>query len=538
MSVFRIEGRFHVLGEKYIMTKVQRRIIIASVGIVFTGLIIVWCLYFPYSNGDDLRRAIPSNAVFVSQHDRLADRYIPFLSNRLTRTAMTSFGIKDKDLNDIIKDSGSSRLIRMFASKTTFLAYVPIYSNSGKGAWVLSSWAGGWGQLLRWGVLSSLLKDFKEERTDRGLKCWVLKGSDPDAPRLALTSVRGVLLGCYAKDTTILQHMVNLIELSVPLYDHDLDRQPATAVYADRGYYKWMGQVDGEIKMDQVKFAADIGAESLNVDVSGRTWLNGNLKLANYPELSTITNVLPIMPDSIAVFPYRYYDDMLNSKSISRQMRVTCRILGSAVDTNSPMFLAVYGGALNGRLLGVKVPTIVAGVRAHDMFTLTNWIPGTLDGINMYLKTALIASPLQGEGYEMLSIDSSRQDVYSSMKENERPALALKDGWLLFCSNRQSLESLLKCPASDTGNFDVVGNGGSSISAYLDLNKSSDSLKNIIAVILLVQMSQGMTGDGNASEYMRQAMSMLKGLAPLGDCRVSLEIHDGAYNLHVRAGKR
>jgi len=73
--------------------------------LTFSWLTIWWIFYFPFSR-EKLYRAIPQNALFVSEHADLAARWKSIARNPLTLCVLATAGFKQKNLGEAVIEHG------------------------------------------------------------------------------------------------------------------------------------------------------------------------------------------------------------------------------------------------------------------------------------------------------------------------------------------------------------------------------------------------------------------------------------------------
>jgi len=73
------------------------------VALLFAGLTVWWTLHVPYAP-EQVWKAIPAEAVFVSEHRDLAARWDAFSHNPFTRSLLTTVGLTPPVLQDLSSD--------------------------------------------------------------------------------------------------------------------------------------------------------------------------------------------------------------------------------------------------------------------------------------------------------------------------------------------------------------------------------------------------------------------------------------------------
>ena len=196
--------------------------------LMFIGLSVWWVFYFPY-NPQIVYRAIPSDAVLISEHERLAERWQSMALNPIAAKLLGAAGVKEKDLKESAGDSQVAEWVNRLASRHTVVAWVPTIGEGGVrlGAGKLGGGAGA--NLRRWSALLGLLKGsgFQKTMVDGGREVWVLhdKKAKPDDPILSVTIAEGVFLACLSKDPFGVRVLVDRIEGGAPLLPEFQERK-------------------------------------------------------------------------------------------------------------------------------------------------------------------------------------------------------------------------------------------------------------------------------------------------------------------------
>ena len=507
--------------------------------IAFVGLSIWWVFHFSYEPGR-LYKAIPSNAIFVSEHDKLAERWQRLAKNRLTLNALAACGVKTNDINKIVEDRVTNDLIRRFASRKTLIAYVPSFGESREPAWVLVSWGGGNGQLLRWGLLSSLMCDFETVRVRGGQKIWTLKTKEDDSgERLSLAVYEGMLLGCFSRDRLGVQYLVEEAQGQYAGW-----REVTYKSIMDRA--RQGGQITGEIQRiiesSPDKDCSDRGwliqrfhglsarSQVVRLGISSYEgnsltgWVKGNFTPADTNKIGDacakgLSSILGDSPSAFAIFPASFVEAGLSSSATPAYLKTIVLTLRSGMVENSPFFAALLNTEHSGRILGVKVPTIVIGAQMKEGDKVLDLVVETLDKLNSQYGWALIPNRAEVDGHPMIVVESTRWGVYDSMKSEERAAFAASDGWLIFSSNMASLKKLMQAQTG-RGTNDVAdaawlnGMVAKPVSAYAwaNLAATSKAAKDVIAVATLVTLVSG-RGSSDAAIEQRKALDTAKAIA-------------------------
>ena len=174
----------------------------------------VWrVLWSPYQV-EALYAAVPAHAIFVSEHARLAERWPVWSQHPLVRSIVTGLGVEARDAERVARAPGTQALLNRLAPLNTVVAYVPSLGRRGEPAWVLATWVGMQGQLMRWGFYNKLLANFEQRTFSGGRQGWVqehLPGSRSDQ-KLSLAVVQGVLIACVSAEPEAVALLMRRVE--------------------------------------------------------------------------------------------------------------------------------------------------------------------------------------------------------------------------------------------------------------------------------------------------------------------------------------
>ncbi|MDD4871343.1 MAG: hypothetical protein PHR77_12355 [Kiritimatiellae bacterium] len=530
---------------------------------IFIGITIWWMFYFPYSR-ERLYRAIPSNAIFVSEHPKIAERWKSIAHNPFTLCLMASAGIKQ----NAVLDPGVDLMLRRFASVNAVIAYVPSLSGSGEPAWVFSSWVGGSGQIFRWSPAGMLAgTNLKKVRIEGGRQIWQIdKKQNPSDVDFSFAIVEGVLLGCISSDPCGVRHLINRIEYSAPIQPDLADQLNIDSSciksnqVLDHGYIRWSTATGNDYKVRKFKFSLNVcnensvdgclnggldlltsmvnrGAEPTNVPQE-----NVNYSLNNIPVLNNLPLVVGKTPAAIAILPFNLIEPVLSSRRVSRGVRIISKVVGSQTDINSAMFFSVFCGDLSGRILGLKVPSIVTGINVLDETNSIARVSETVDMLNALYRLSVIPRREEIAGRTVVVFDSTRQQgVYDSIAATDKPAITTKEHWLAISSSIGTLTNVVCDPIRIEGTRisppwvagirDVKDCAGY---VWIDYESTSEAIKNAIAVYSLVLIAQNADGTAEIRDKLEILQRWIKVLKPVKIAEFKLRCLTPEVELHFK----
>jgi hypothetical protein len=475
------------------MNKIKK-ILFWLILVAFVGLSVWWVFYFPF-NRAKLYRAIPSSAIFVSEHEKLADRWKSLAENPLMLSVLSAVGIENKDIAEIIADPVVSDMVRRFGSKDTVLAYVPSPYASTEGTWVLSSWAGPQGQLLRSGVLAYLTADLKSVRIHGGRRIWVFDPKNENSDRKWSFAVcEGLLLGCLSRDPSEVSRLIERVETGDPILSEletELGREPDKGCL-DRGWLTGVSGLSGTSTPVRLRFgitACDTNALSGWVKTRAIPPDKTGI-LAAVAATNGLKQIIRDVPEALVILPTDRVVSLIENDAKPGYLTIVARILKREAADNGLSFACLLGTDFSGRILGIKIPAILAGVEVKDGNKALDAVVEALDKVNAKYGGSLIPKTVEVDGCPMIAVESTRSGIYQSMKSEERAAFTTRGRWLIFCSNMASLKKLISTEQMQTPKAAEwereIHSREATAYAWVDLESTGKALQDVLAVLSLM----------------------------------------------------
>ena len=426
----------------------------------YAGLFAYVCLVFPY-DAERLYRAVPPNAILISEHENLADRWPELVRGEPARSVWGVLGLKEQDRSRMTS-RGVERIVRRLASRNTVVAYVPELGRQRLPAWIAASWIGLEGQFLRLGLYDSHLADFQAMTLPNGRRALVLEGGEETGLRgLALVVTEGVLLACFSTDPLAIEEVLSRVEGGAVVVPSLFRRRvaPGDEIQApDRVWFPRLGAdrcgagvkgaltrcgpagIEGEIHMPLALFDPLTGPVVPNV--------RGAEKEAGAAsEALSITEAAAWLADAPAVLiaaPFEELGEIFKWPSVHEHVAFVGEVLREAVEDGSPALVCLCRQAYSGRILGFKTPTLVAACRWRDPATFEGALTRVLDGLNARTGWGLIPNVTVVNGCSVVSVQGVKKGIYGTMEDGEPPAFSIVDGWLVCASNGKTLEDLIR----------------------------------------------------------------------------------------------
>jgi hypothetical protein len=495
---------------------------------LFIVLGVWWTVYFRY-DPERLYRAMPPNAVFVSEHENLADRWDVMKHNELVTAVARLAGVEQEEIDEVANDPVISDWIGRLASKKTVVAYVPALGRSGEPAWVLASWVGSYGQFLRWTALSSLVpdSDFETIRFDGGRKAWVLEEDPESQSRLSLAIADGVLLACISPDAEGVCRLVEQMESCsswVPSFGKGRTEGPAgeeDGRFAEKGWYRWsvgerrarnFYELEYRMRLDGPGGSSGIIASDIVLPAAST--------LAESVDPQDLKNLLGEAPIAFCMLPFEYVDMLWSGGKAPQYARVIQKGLES-VAASRQVFVCMLGNEYSGRMFGLRVPAFAAGIKVEDEDKSLDMVVGLLDKLNAGYGWGLIPQRVESGGH-MVVLDSAKAEIRNRLGQHERPALAVVKGWLVLCSNMEALAKLRersdgKDAADGAWLAGLTGKETADVSAcaWVDLEVSGQAIKGALAVYSVLLKVSDSRGSSETRRLLGEIMAWIDLVRPL-----------------------
>ncbi|MBM4142076.1 MAG: DsbA family protein [Lentisphaerae bacterium] len=517
-----------------------RRLLFWAVLALFIALTAWWCVYFPFDRAR-LYRAVPREAVFVSEHERLAERWKEFAGNPLTAAVLAAAGVNAAESAALASDPAVADAVRRFAARDTVVGYAPKLGGTGKPAWVISSWLGARGQILRWWSRWGLVEgaEMRRMRLGGGRTAWVLETGRPE--KLALAVVEGLLLGCYSEDAESLRILVDRIESGGSLKTVLQERleEGGDDGCLDRGWFAAYVNQGGERVPYAFRYTLDAhdsgGSQGRLVGRLGRVVPPPAADLGSGAEEAA--RLIGTDPDLLVMAPCGYVKSLLAMPGAGAAGAAAAEGLGGVVADDAPVFVAMLGDELSGRILGLRVPTVLACARVADEAAGEKALREAMDRLNGRYGWSLLPRQIDTAGVRATVLDTGRGGVYGSMAPGERMAYAVRDGWLVLASNADVLVRLLGGGNKGGGTWAAAaGEHGAAAYAWADLESAGRATRNALAVYSLALIAQGSAGNEAARANLERIREWIAAAAPLKTCSIWLGSSGSDTDLRFRLG--
>ncbi|MGQ9661753.1 MAG: hypothetical protein ACUVWX_05350 [Kiritimatiellia bacterium] len=423
-----------------------RRVFFLLLFFAFLAGIFWWCLILPFSP-KHLYRAVPVDAVWIGQHTSLAAHWPTISRNPLVRLLLKNLGFSESQIEKMLTGHNLAWLINTLATRETLIGYSPNTVGPGLPGFFVVTWVGRRARLIEAGFYRSLLKDFTRVELGGGRRGWV-QTTKPSCPLryLSLAVHDGILLVCLSDVPDgvvgLLQRALSSRTLAAPLRNelaHRTSRRPLATTSPDRGWLRLSGTPDCP---ELLSYFLDLEAERhiSGTILADATCSRFDCDLPLLDANAIPTNLLRDTPDVVIVVPASLLLHLARklppSWSLVAEI-LECMCLAS--ENTSPAFIALEGGDFSGRILGLRVPSLILGLRSMSGLQLEKFVGDQLDRLNAKYKLGLIPKPEA----RLLVLEGTRRGIYSSLGPDERCAVASSGGWLFLATNAGMSRKLL-----------------------------------------------------------------------------------------------
>lgn len=522
----------------------KRRVTFWVLLIVFAVLVVAWFFYVPY-RPSDLYRVLPPNAVFVSHHHRLAERWDDFLANPLARALFTSVGLDPQDLDEWSDDPDIRFWADKLLTRDLLIAHVPALGPGRDPAWVLAGWIGGESTRLRWLLQRGKLRGFEMVPRNTGGAYWLVELEDEHDQYLSISVVEGMLIGAFSDDPHAVRHILDVYDGMAP--GHPVLRDNAWPMSAgaegvdpDRGWFEGLTE-RGTDTTYQFGFR--------QIDQHG---IRGSIRR---PESGT----LPVISASDIEVPSRLFGPVpfvmlgLNPDAVRNEWLEELGAPAQAVidgifETGAAevLFLAVSGGEYAGTLVGISVPSLMAAWPVDDEMEALARAHALIDRLNAVFRWGLVVTETRADERTVHVIEGTADNAYAGFRFRERVAFTFVDGWAVLSSHAYPLMKLLgrydrpeALVEADQGGWQREIRRGD-VAAYgrVNIRGGARTLRLAISAYSVKLLFEDPRGSRETRQRLNETRAWLDTLEPMGGADLWLDQGDGWLQVQFALGDK
>jgi hypothetical protein len=196
--------------------------------------------------------------------------------------------------------------------------------------------------------------------------------------------------------------------------------------------------------------------------------------------------------------------------------------------------------AYSGRLMGIKIPTLVVAVKVRDGADPRPVLADLIDRVNAGYQWQLVPRYEEVAGIPVAILESGGMNLYATLGRNETPAVALLDGWLVIGSNLRGLTGWLTAPLRSAALDPVVAGAASGrdglLGLWFDLDAGGSAIRLALSGWSLKRLLEDPRESADEREMIREIKAWIDSLAPLDTLTLSIRHADGVATWDLAAG--
>jgi hypothetical protein len=449
-----------------------------------------WCTFVPYAPSHMLR-PIPHDAVFLSVHRDVLDRWDGVVSNDLVRRAVESAGPELDYREGALAVQG---YLRRLGVGDVAAAYLPASAFRDEPTWIAVGWLGGRSQISRWSLQLGGDPSLEKLNLPYGRNAWIIQMPAFGDSSLGIAFVEGMVIAVLSRDRGAIAGMVDCFDGLRPRILHALTSETEQWVMSgpggDRG---WIRSVPSAGWLFEIE-----AFESARIHVHLRR--KGALNLPAASGSAAAASELSAWFDGIPrafCFAHPILLKAMNEGAGGSPILSLIQPIGQAAGNDSIYFVGT-GGEYGGRVSGLRVPALFACVPLWDGIEPESVAGSVLQRISERTGLDLWFRPDEILGMPVSIIESEDSSSYGRLAESEKSACFRLGRWLIFCSSREALQRLAERQAWAGGeksepatrgilSAEAMGSEECVAAGWAELVPAMKSLRNLLAVSELSQ---------------------------------------------------
>lgn len=480
----------------------KKKLIFYILVTAFVCMSIWWVFHFPYSR-ERLYGVLPADAILISEHLNVNGRWKTAAQNAVIQNIGKSL-LGSGAIEEITSDPGIKWLVKILGSRISVASYSPPFGLTGKESWTFACWAGGYTQLMRWGLFNGMLSDFQVINVGRR-KIWTLRCNETTTDLyLSLAIEQGIVVGSLSSDPCSVIHPVERIAHTSPLTPfcrqivEKTEEQPSQ-IY-DRS---WLRTPDKNSKkhLGSNLYSDAVITQPGKIEgciLTDAVYPGITSTLSNH-DLDYLSKILNDIPDSLLVTQAGNISVLLSEDEALRQYSQIWNTISNHADPDAGTFAFIAGGVHSGRLMGMSVPTLCAGIKLKNPERANDLIRGLADKLNALFKLGLLPVPAKNHpGVTVMDFIKKKRN--SLLQPQLRVSFGLRKDWLIACTSIKTLEWILKAKYNPQAELpiwrQIAGTGERAAYGWCDPKATGAILHGSLAVYTLItQFSSNSNGD-------------------------------------------
>jgi hypothetical protein len=501
-----------------------------------------WVFHFPFRS-ELILRVLPDQATVVTRHIAPAERWLELLDSPVVTNVANVLEVDSAHLEEALQDDDLLELLKIIGGRYLVTGFIPAMGHQQQPALVFGAWVGGYSQLLRWGFFDRHLDGVSVIPLARGRRVWQLPCDDiMPGYRLSFVVHEGALIGCFSREP-----------LGVLLVEPRLNRQmPVTALAQP-----WVGKRQKGTRLDELRAVGslpeggevlllgsflDVSPERIDIELEahteGGTIRMGSLSLPKTSWGLVDKTQMPALllgnaVSSLFAMPVAQLSPVI--AAYSRDPR-PARLLASfynEIEQRGAAFLFSGGDDYCGRVMGMKIPSVGVAVPLAANADGTAVVRKLVDLFNRDFGLGLISTPDPNDP-RISILGSVRSGTWKLIRGDERPALAICDGWLIGMSNVGVLRRILKGRSETPAQWAMrLHSRPALVCGWSDLSSSSElALKALAGYTLASLMSPS---GGAVQRYDTNVLkAVIRAIGQLGEFDFAVETHPSTVVLQAQ----
>ncbi len=483
--------------------KVRRAIFLVLV-LAFIILPCWWVFHFPF-RPELVCRVIPADATLATRHIAPADRWMAFARSPAITNIAVEFGADAAAIEQSLNSAGLSKVVDLLGSRYVVTGLVPSLGVRSEKALVFGAWVGGYSQFLRWGLIDRHLGDFSAHKIMGNRRVWFRPCNElRTGYHISLTVHEGVLVGCFSSEPLGVLYCLPNLQRQLPPTPLVQEWCEDTGTHELLDAFKARVTPPGEAGRASVVIRGgftDLSSERVSVIAElppasdlgelGR-WMPLDPSGFLSAQPGTPPAILGHRPTIITATPVQQAGRLVTSWN-DTQVTTLWSALQNDIRSDGDVYLFACGGDYYGRMMRMKVPSfgLVAPMVADA--DGASVVRRMLDSMNAVYGWGVVSTP-DTHDPRIYVVDSVRSDSFKKLLgANERPAIAVHDGWLIAMSNVDVLRRILS--GANAGDVQAAWGSGlaehnASVYGWADLEDSSDLMIKALAGYTLASLMQ------------------------------------------------
>ena len=500
--------------------------------ILFAAGSVFWLFHVPY-RPDDLYRIVPENAVFMSHHRGLYERWDDFSTNPLGQSLLESAGVDVAEVSAWRDDPDWDRWIRKLLERDALMVHVPAMGPGRDRAWIMAGWIGRESIRLRWMLEHGLIAGVHKIERHAGGTYWLVPAVEGPAA-LSIGVVEGMLIGVFSADPHAARHVLDVydgIAARHPLADRGTRTAAACPGWHRAPDYGWW--IGPGWDYDEMPYA--FALERVDAQgIRGAVCIEQPAPVPVLPpqDLEVVARLWGPLPFVVAGLHPAAAESLLFDLLQEPGERMVRDIYARVAD--GPVLLAVTGGEYGGAFAGIAVPAITMAWPAPDEAAAWAYWEELLDHWNAAYRWGLVMSPSPVGRRQVMAVESTADTFYADFRARDRLALAWVDGWMVASSNVTSLTRLVGrygrvealVEADEGGWQGLLRSEDAWAGGLLDIRKGALTLRLALSAWSLKLLFE----DPRESRELRQTINELRAwidvLEPLGQATFTISTED------------